>query len=353
MNIKDFGEFLLRKRKEMNLTLKDLENLSGVSNAYLSQIENGKRGIPSPEILEKLAYPLEIGYNELMRRAGYVKLPSTISYQVSIKVKDEYYPPVKDNMPVLFVFGKNIKYFRIRNDINAFDVAKALNLDLEMYRRIEGNEIDVSLDTIDSIIDLFRTKYNADKDFDFMWDISYLSNADYEQLERMITNYSVVESMKAKTADKINEIINNKNKRSDSRQLAEELIDAQFVRIPIYGTIKAGYDLVAEQNIVGYELVGKKDTFDGEYFYLIVKGDSMIEDGIVDGCKVLVRKQSFVENGKIGVVIIDGDEATLKRVFYDGDNIILQAANKNVPPKVLPIDQVLIQGQVRSYVVDL
>jgi SOS-response transcriptional repressor LexA len=129
--------------------------------------------------------------------------------------------------------------------------------------------------------------------------------------------------------------------------------ESSIEHIPIYGTIKAGYDFVAEQNIIGYEITSKSSVLNGEYFYLIVKGDSMIDDGIIEGCKVLVRRQNTVENGKIGVVILNDEEATLKRVFYDGDNVILQAANKNISPKTYDISEVLIQGQVKSYVVEL
>ncbi|UVI33560.1 hypothetical protein L1F29_04835 [Paenibacillus spongiae] len=110
---------------------------------------------------------------------------------------------------------------------------------------------------------------------------------------------------------------------------------------------------MAKQDIIGYEYVSQSDVQDGEYFYLIVKGDSMIEDGIIEGSRVLVRKQGFIENGKIGVVLCDDEEATLKRVFYDGDNIILVAANKLVRPKTYRLDEIQIQGQVKSYTVDV
>jgi repressor LexA len=126
-----------------------------------------------------------------------------------------------------------------------------------------------------------------------------------------------------------------------------------FIKIPIYGEIKAGYGMIGDENIIGYQMESKSRVEDGEYFYLLVKGDSMIEDGIVDGCKVLIRKQNTVPNGKIGVCIINGDEATLKRVVYDGDKIILMASNKNILPKTYDISEVLIQGQVKSVVFDL
>ncbi|MNC76263.1 LexA repressor [compost metagenome] len=69
--------------------------------------------------------------------------------------------------------------------------------------------------------------------------------------------------------------------------------------------------------------------------------------------RVLVKKQNTCQQGKIGVVIVNGDEGTLKRIFYEGDNIILQAANKNIPPRILPIEDVMIQGQVTKVEFDV
>src|SRR5690606_3100261 len=128
----------------------------------------------------------------------------------------------------------------------------------------------------------------------------------------------------------------------------ETLTKDDFVYLPVLGRIKAGYNLIAEQNIIGYSPVPKNEVKDGEYFFLEVTGDSMIEEGIREGSRVLVRKQNYVENGKIAVVLVNGDEATLKRVYYqnDGKNVILQAANPRIPPVVLPADEARIQGKV-------
>ncbi|MBP3953624.1 helix-turn-helix domain-containing protein [Bacillus suaedae] len=71
MNAQEFGSYLKGLRKRQGLTLKKLEELTGYSNSYLSQIETGKKGIPSPEILKKLESPLGEKYSQLMFRAGY------------------------------------------------------------------------------------------------------------------------------------------------------------------------------------------------------------------------------------------------------------------------------------------
>jgi transcriptional regulator with XRE-family HTH domain len=72
MKAKEFGKYLRTIRKNRKLTIRQLELYSGVSNGYLSQLETGKRGIPSPEILKKLSTPLGVSYEELMLKAGYL-----------------------------------------------------------------------------------------------------------------------------------------------------------------------------------------------------------------------------------------------------------------------------------------
>jgi transcriptional regulator with XRE-family HTH domain len=71
----DFGGYLKRLRKEKKLTIRQLELYSKVSNAYISQMERGERGVPSPDILKKLSKPLGVDYEELMNRAGYFDDP--------------------------------------------------------------------------------------------------------------------------------------------------------------------------------------------------------------------------------------------------------------------------------------
>lgn len=72
MKARDFGLYLKELRKENNLSIRQLAERSGVSNAYLSHLENGKRNIPSPDILRRLSEQLNIDHNELMEKAGYI-----------------------------------------------------------------------------------------------------------------------------------------------------------------------------------------------------------------------------------------------------------------------------------------
>lgn len=73
MEAQEFGEYLKKIRKSKKMTIRQLELYSKVSNAYISQLERGDRGLPSPDILKKLSAPLGIEYNDLMIKAGYVE----------------------------------------------------------------------------------------------------------------------------------------------------------------------------------------------------------------------------------------------------------------------------------------
>ena len=96
-----------------------------------------------------------------------------------------------------------------------------------------------------------------------------------------------------------------------------------FVKKPRLGTIACGKPILAVEDAEEFDFV--PDNIDCD-FTLRCKGDSMINARIFDGDIVYIRKQPEVENGEIAAVRI-GDEATLKRVYYSGDRLILRAAN--------------------------
>lgn len=97
-------------------------------------------------------------------------------------------------------------------------------------------------------------------------------------------------------------------------------------KLPILGIIASGQPLLALENIIGYEYVSSDVRAD---FCLRVKGDSMNNAKINDSDIVFIRQQPDVENGEIAVVIIDSEEATLKRVFKYPGAIALRSENPN------------------------
>lgn len=112
-------------------------------------------------------------------------------------------------------------------------------------------------------------------------------------------------------------------------------IQPNFIKIPILGTIACGEPILAEENMEGYIYEVADGLPSGKLFTLIAKGDSM-EPTIQNGSKVIVREQSFVENGEIAAVLVNGDtEATLKRVKKQGNMIILIPDNSKYEPIVI------------------
>jgi repressor LexA len=120
------------------------------------------------------------------------------------------------------------------------------------------------------------------------------------------------------------------------------LTDAR--EVPILGRIAAGRPLLTEENFEGFLTVAG-EMARGKVFALQVKGDSMIEAGILDGDCVIVKCQETAENGEIVCALIDG-EATLKRFYKKGDAVTLRAENKNYAPITVSEGEFRILGKV-------
>ena len=115
-------------------------------------------------------------------------------------------------------------------------------------------------------------------------------------------------------------------------------------RLRLVGDVPAGVPLEAIESFDEFDLT-ERFAPDG-HFLLRVRGESMIEDGIRDGDLAIVRSQSQCENGGVAVVLVDGAEATLKRVFPKGATVTLQPANAAMQPLVVPAEQVEVRGVV-------
>ena len=119
-------------------------------------------------------------------------------------------------------------------------------------------------------------------------------------------------------------------------------------KISVLGSIAAGTPIEAIQQEVDKVALPEDLQNNGEHFGLKVKGDSMIEAGINDGDTVIVKKATNAENGQIAVVLIDEQEATLKRIRKKGNTIALEAANKNYDTKIYAANRIKIQGKLVS-----
>lgn len=121
-----------------------------------------------------------------------------------------------------------------------------------------------------------------------------------------------------------------------------------LVNIPLLGTIAAGEPIEALEDKETIKVPRSQLSKSGEHYALRVSGNSMIDEGIYDGDKVIIRKQPAVENGEAAVALINGNEVTLKKIYKEKNGFRLQPAN----PKLKPIftKELTIQGKVVSVI---
>jgi repressor LexA len=118
------------------------------------------------------------------------------------------------------------------------------------------------------------------------------------------------------------------------------------VPIPVMGRIAAGTPIEAIQTRSHTINMPPDLLTSGEHYALEVRGDSMIEAGILDGDMALIRKSEVAETGDIVVALIDDEEATLKRFRRRGASIALEPANTAYEVRILPPNRVRIQGKL-------
>jgi len=135
---------------------------------------------------------------------------------------------------------------------------------------------------------------------------------------------------------------------------AQTIERSHSLDVPVMGRIAAGTPIEAiSQKTHSVAVPGSMLQSKGLHYALEVKGDSMIEAGINDGDVVVIREQSHAENGDIVVALVEGHEATLKRLRRRGNAIALEAANPAYETRVYRDDQVKVQGRlvglIRTY----
>ncbi len=145
-------------------------------------------------------------------------------------------------------------------------------------------------------------------------------------------------------------VIEGRLGRAPSENARREEAANDSVAIPVMGRIAAGVPISAIQNhshsiSMPPELLGG-----GEFFALEVRGDSMIEAGILEGDTVIVKKQDTANTGDIVVALIDDEEATLKRLRRKGASVALEAANPAYETRIFGPDRVRIQGRLAGLV---
>lgn len=204
--------------------------------------------------------------------------------------------------------GEKLKELRKEKGLSLRELAKQIgNISASYLSDIENDRYDPSLKKLKSIAQALNVPTA------YLLDIYDQSHSGYEKfkLERKKIKYETVE----------------------------------IVNVPILGEIAAGEPVIAEENILGYEKIPADDIRGGEYFILRVSGDSMINAGIYEGDHVLIKKQPTCETGDIAAVIVNAENATLKRVYFSNGKLLLQPENPKYKPIMVDEDDVRIVGK--------
>jgi repressor LexA len=133
-----------------------------------------------------------------------------------------------------------------------------------------------------------------------------------------------------------------------------EIIDPSLstgaYNLPLLGVIAAGSPIEAIESAETFNLTDMV-PLDGRHYVLRVRGNSMVDEGINDGDYVIVREAKMAHNGQTVVAIIDGDEATLKKFYHEGNRIRLEPANEALEPIVVQDCEIrgVVVGVFRKY----
>ncbi len=126
-----------------------------------------------------------------------------------------------------------------------------------------------------------------------------------------------------------------------------------YIRIPVLGRVAAGIPIDAIEEIIDWEDISATPAADGEYFGLVIKGRSM-EPKISDGDTVIVRKQPDVRDGEIAVVLVNGDEGTVKKIKKGPHGVTLISSNPAYDPMFFTNEEIeQLPVQILGRVVEL
>lgn len=140
--------------------------------------------------------------------------------------------------------------------------------------------------------------------------------------------------------------------KTDNKKRAVTIGKGSGVTVPLIGTVTAGQPIFAYENYEDYYTFPTGEFRGDELFMLRVQGTSMIDAGIMDGDKIIVRRQQTAENGEIVVALVE-DSATVKRFYKKDGHVVLHPENEALSDMIFAPEEVSILGKVvglmRSY----
>ena len=167
-------------------------------------------------------------------------------------------------------------------------------------------------------------------------------------IRRLPHKARALEVIKLPETASANDIYNSFSPSVIKGGLDESNLKNKSPEIAVLGNIAAGTPIEAIQNEVTRIPLPSNIEKNGEYFGLMIQGDSIIEAGIHEGDTVIIKKSHTAENGQIVVALIDNQEAMLKRMRKKGNVVALESANKRYETKIFGPDRVKVQGVLVS-----
>lgn len=233
-----------------------------------------------------------------------------------------------------------IKALRKEKKITQEEMAARIGIDRASLSRIESgvftpstenllkiaNYLEVSVDYL-----LGRTPYKRPTDDpNLVWG--------YGTLDRELTPEEL-EQVKAYVDGMVNRLSAEEIEKQETSPAENVSKRKAGIKIPVLGHVAAGVPITAVEEVLGYEEIEEGLASTGDFFGLQIKGNSM-EPRISEGDVVIVRKQNDIESGDIAIVLVNGDDATCKRVLKHGDGISLISLNPAYPPRVYTAEEI-------------
>lgn len=316
-----FGNILKKLRQENNLTQDELAKKVNTSRSNIANYENDKN-MPSVDILEKLSHTLNCSVDYLMGKTSknivtndMNSIKNYYEEKINVTLENKYSNEFRSLKLTGFEIESLIKSMDFKDKLSREDRHVLLNSTLSI---IAINHNETVLDKIKSLIeeytqeklDLLNAELKTFKEI-FEQEKKILIDEHVDKLHPAISGKA-----SASLDENVNALLGFLNKNNLEN----------FHMCPVYGQISAGQPNWAEECLEGYLPIDPNlmnIINPEEHFFLRVNGDSM-NKVVKDGAFALIHKQEEVENGEIAVVLVNGDEATLKKFSKQNDIVILE-----------------------------
>ncbi|MDD3394520.1 MAG: S24 family peptidase [Anaerotignum sp.] len=225
-----------------------------------------------------------------------------------------------------FDFGELLKAAREAQDNSPEEVSQALGITISDVENIEEGILPLNYEWAEKYAEFLGTSVSQIFFDNNMYDEQVPAEFHDNVKKYEILKKEAEDEAKLSAAYTTSKETETPSIESDPNYMGE-YEPKKLKKIPVYGVIAAGLPIYAEEQIEGY--VHTDLNGGAEYFGLRVKGDSMNAARIWDGDIIIVRKQPCVENGEIAVVLVDGENATVKKFYKEGNRITLVPASTN------------------------